>query len=515
MARTDTRNESEENSWPRALAALFVAFIAILLIYRDTALSMVEVWARSETFTHGFLVPPISLWLVWRIRKRLALLTPRPNAWFGLVPLCAGFFWLLAELAAVGVVSQFALVTILVFCVPAVLGMHVARRIAFPLAFLYFAVPFGEFAMPFFMEWTAKITVIGLRMSGIPVYQEGLQFVIPSGKWSVVEACSGIRYLIASVTVGTLFAYLSYRSFTRRFLFVIVSFLVPIIANWVRAYMIVMLGHLSGNKLAAGVDHLIYGWVFFGIVMVVMFWMGARWREDESPIVASTDLDSADFGRTVVGWSVAVTGVVLLLTATVWPLVEWQLGRELPPDVARVEPLAEIAGWNASEQPIAEWSPRFDNPSASFRSGFTANGRRVGLLIAYYRNQNYERKMVSSNNVLVASNDPQWHRVASGAQRVVFGNGRMDVRTAVLSSADSQRLVVWHWYWINGYVTASDVKAKIYSALMRLMGRGDDSAAIFIFATKQTDREEIVLEEFARSAAPSVMDALQRTREIR
>lgn len=103
--------------------------------------------------------------------------------------------------------------------------------------------------MPFFMEWTAKITVICLRMSGIPVYQEGLQFVIPSGNWSVVEACSGIRYLIASVTVGTLFAYLNYRSLKRRLLFVVVSFLVPIIANWARAYIIVMLAISPATSL--------------------------------------------------------------------------------------------------------------------------------------------------------------------------------------------------------------------------------------------------------------------------
>lgn len=61
---------------------------------------------------------------------------PWPNAWFVLVPVATGFIWVLAELAAVGVVSQFALVTMLVFLVPAVLGMPVARRIAFPLAFL-------------------------------------------------------------------------------------------------------------------------------------------------------------------------------------------------------------------------------------------------------------------------------------------------------------------------------------------------------------------------------------------
>ena len=517
MTQTSPSDGSRRNAWPMALVILVVALAAILFVYRDTALSMVEIWARSETFTHGFLVPPIALWLIWRIRKDLAPITPRPNAWFVLVPVAAGFCWLLAELAAVGVVSQFALITMLVFSVPAVLGTAVARRIVFPLAFLYFAVPFGEFAMPFFMEWTAKITVVGLRMSGIPVYREGLQFVIPSGNWSVVEACSGIRYLIASVTVGTLFAYLSYRSLKRRLLFVAVSFVVPIIANWMRAYMIVMLGHLSGNKLAAGVDHLIYGWVFFGIVMMLMFWIGSRWQEDEAPVMAPGSSDSTIFQRHGAALSIVYSGAAFILAAAFWPLAEWQLGHGLTPVVARVEPVAPIAGWTVSDSAFADWSPRFENPSASLHSFYVSEGRQVGLHIAYYRNQDYERKMVGSNNVLVASKDEQWKHVAGGGRRTLWGAEPIEVRTAELSSTSSpQRVLVWHWYWINGYLTASDVRAKVYSALMRLAGRGDDSAAIFIFAPKaEGEGGEAALEHFAKSAAPFVMDSLHRTREIR
>ena len=138
----------------------------------------------------------------------------------------------------------------------------------FPLAFLFFAAPVGEFLMPWLMARTADFTVFALRLSGIPVYREGLHFIIPSGSWSIVEACSGVRYLIASLMAGTLFAYFNYRSLRRRLLFVVVALLVPIVANWLRAYFIVLFGHLSDNKLAVAADHLIYGWVFFGVVII-------------------------------------------------------------------------------------------------------------------------------------------------------------------------------------------------------------------------------------------------------
>jgi exosortase A len=264
---------------PLLLTALILCWV--FLLYWKTAWSMAATWERSETFAHGFLVLPIVLWLIWRRRESLAEECPSPSrraAW-ALFPL--GLAWGLGDLAAANALAQLAFVGLLAGSVAAVLGRRVARKLAFPLGFLAFAVPMGEFLIPLLMDWTARATVLGLRLSGVPVYREGLDFVIPSGNWSVVEACSGIRYLIASVMVGTLFAYVNFRSLKRRLAFIALSVAVPILANWVRAYGIVMLGHLSGNRLATGVDHLVYGWLFFGLVVTLLLFIGSRWAEGE------------------------------------------------------------------------------------------------------------------------------------------------------------------------------------------------------------------------------------------
>ncbi|MEO6748195.1 MAG: exosortase A, partial [Casimicrobiaceae bacterium] len=267
---------SARAAWRHALPALVLVIVWILACYASTAMGMVRTWSNSETFTHGFVVPPIVLWLIWRRRADLAQLVPQPALW-GLAPLAiAGLAWLAGRLGEVNALAQLAMTAMIVLAVPAVLGVRIARRLMFPLAFLFFAVPIGEFMLPQMMLWTADFTVAALRLSGIPVYREGQQFVIPSGNWSVVEACSGIRYLIASVMVGVLFAYLNYRSYRRRLLFIGVAILVPLVANWVRAYLIVLIGHLSSNRLATGVDHLVYGWLFFGVVILLMFAIGAR-----------------------------------------------------------------------------------------------------------------------------------------------------------------------------------------------------------------------------------------------
>jgi exosortase len=128
-------------------------------------------------------------------------------------------------------------------------------------------VPVGEALIPYLIDYTAAFTVAALRVSGVPVLQEGNLLTLPNSQWSVVEACSGLRYLIACVTIGLLFAYLTYRSWTRRVLFIALSVAVPIAANWIRAYLIVFIGYTSDMQLAVGVDHLIYGWIFYALVM--------------------------------------------------------------------------------------------------------------------------------------------------------------------------------------------------------------------------------------------------------
>ena len=497
--------------WRRALFALVIPLLAILVFYRETALAMVEIWSKSETFTHGFLVPPISLWLIWRIRHDVARLTPRPNFWILVLLVGAGSAWLLGELAAVGVVAQFALASMLVLSVPAVLGVQVARAMTFPLAFLFFAVPFGEFAMPQMMEWTASFTIFALRLTGIPVFREGLQFVIPSGHWSVVEACSGVRYLIASFVVGTLFAYLTYQSPKRRVIFALVSLLVPLVANWLRAYMIVMLGHLSGNKLAVGVDHLIYGWVFFGVVIMLMFWIGSRWREDvRVPDRSTSTVQILNSRQRLIPLPVAT--VTAIVVVGMWPLAEWKIDRNLLPPLTQVESLEPVSRWEVSEG-FTDWLPSFESPSAVLQASYAIENRTVGLYIGYYRNQDKKAKLVSSNNVVVTSGDPIWAKRTSGLRRIDIGQHSLEVRAVRLRSGDGRRLLVWQWYWINGYLTSNDYIAKAYTALTRLAGQGDDSAVIFVFAPE--DQGETTLETFVKASAPSIESALNRTRERR
>jgi len=517
-------NPAPGTAWRRSVPALLVLLATVLLLYRDTFWGMAQIWLRSETFTHGLFVLPISLWLIWRSRATLQPLQPStaPSVLIAMVAVVA--VWLLGELVSVNAVTQLGAVALLVLSVFLVLGWRVSGAMLFPLGFLFFAVPVGEFLMPQFMEWTADFTVLALRLSGIPVYREGLQFVIPSGHWSVVEACSGIRYLIASLVVGTLFAYLNYRSNWRRWVFVGVSILVPVVANWLRAYLIVMLGHLSGNALATGADHLVYGWAFFGVVMLLMFMIGARWREDELPpeaqrVVPTTVGALPVATRSAAFWAMAASGLLVVSLPHLWL---YQLNQQQNTAAVALQlPPSFGSAWTRGGSGFVSIEPSFKNPSAQTAAVYTSAGESVGMHVSYYRAQDAQRKLVTSQNMVVASEDKRWAMVDGRTETVSMADGStlpvrgMELRRIEnLGTATEQNLLVWQLYWVDGVWTASDFKAKLFGARQRLLGRGDDAAIVLLYAPRGSqDQGRARLEKFMAQEGQAIAQWLSQVRE--
>jgi exosortase A len=510
--------------WRSPLLACGLAVAALLVMFAPTFGAMVTIWSRSDTFAHGYLVAPISLWLIWRLKDPLAQLTPKPALrWVGVLVACA-VMWLLGDVAGVNAMTQLAAVGMLVSALVAVLGTTVARAIAFPLAFLFFMVPIGDFLMPVLMARTADVTVWVIKAVGIPVYRDGLQFVIPSGTWSVVEACSGVRYLIASFMVGSLFAYLNYSSTKRRIVFAIVSLIVPVVANWGRAVMIVMLGHFSGNTLAVGVDHLIYGWVFFGVVVMVMFAIGARWSEPEVlPALPGSRGDAALVrpAPALVAWLPVLAAVVV---SGLFP--RWAAHRLTDQGVETPLVLTAPAldGMPQTTTDI-DYRPSFQQPTASVEQayGSAAGTGPVTLHVAYYRRQAYGHKLVASSNMMVKSDDPRWHRTASGEHEVQVAGAPVNLRTAEIRGgsvagalSDTPRLHVRQVLWVDGHLTASDSQAVLRGLQSQFAARGDDAAAITWFVqSADPTAAQVVLDRFAQTQLPAIGRWLAQARASR
>lgn len=498
---------------PAALAALLLALAAVLVLHHATLLSMLHIWWRSATFAHGFLILPVSVWLAWRRRAALRQLAEadqatRPSG-AGLLLLGAlGAAWLLAELANVQVMQQLAVVAMLPACVLAVLGWRALALLAFPLAYLFLCVPFGAVLIAPLIDLTAGFTVTTLQWSGVPVYREGSYFSLPSGNWSVVEACSGLRYLIASLALGVLFAHLHFQHAGKRAAIVAVALLLPILANGVRAYLIVMLGHYSDMRLAVGVDHLIYGWLFFGLVALLLFLASNRWRDTHAPVclVAAPPASRCHWQT---GKANTLAALLCLPLCALWPALAQAIGRQqasamTEPPALQVGP---VSGWQRLAPPSWAWrAPLAGKPRELIASQAGELGA-VQLQLAWYGHQTRSSELLSH---LDQPYGPHSLLLDSRTRRVALPAGSLQVRESLLARP-SHRLLVWRFYRQSGVTTANGALVKLLLARGKLLGSRQDGAVVIVSAPYEelAAPPRALLQAYLHAALPSIVQAIE------
>ena len=260
-------------------AAMSAGLLAWTVLFLPKCRAAVGVWRASDTYGHCFLILPMSLYLAWDRWSAIAGLSPRPVPALALVALPTAAVWFAAERLGLMEGRQLAALAALELIFLAVLGWRLFRALMAPLLFLIFLVPFGAFITPSLQIFTARFVVGGLNTIGIANYATDLTIEIAAGVFYVAEACAGLRFLIAAVAFGVFYALLNYRSPGRRALFVAASVIVPILANGVRALGIVVLGAVLGSADAAAADHVIYGWMFFSLIMLLLIVSGTPFRQ--------------------------------------------------------------------------------------------------------------------------------------------------------------------------------------------------------------------------------------------
>jgi len=494
---------SSLRDWWKTLGLITLVWVAITVLLHPTGLNMAAIWERSETYAHGYVVLPIALWLVWRKRHALMASPVQPDLrLLVLVGACAGL-WLVARLMSVNVVEQYAYVALLISATWLLMGHAATRVMLFPLAFLLLMVPNGDNFLPQLMNITADITVFTLRLWGLPVYREGTFFSLPSGDWSVVEGCSGIRYIISSVTLGVLYAYLTYRTLWKRVAFSIAAFVVPILANGMRAVLIVLIAHYSDMKLALGVDHFIYGWVWFGIVMLVMFAVGNIWRED----TLEEERHAAPPAAHATAW---LPAAVVVAVVALFPWYEGHLGQRtpLPSPLAKV---AAPAGWSVMADPVTPWLPHWQGLDDQRILHIGQGTDRAMIFLGWYGSQRQGAELINFDNQLVRQKDPVWRKPTEVSRSVQIGATQVELRQATVDSMLSgQKLLVWYWNQAGGLSTTSAMRLKLVLGLQKLANQPDPGAVVILVAPyrDQPQEAEAVLQALAQGLLPTLTSSL-------
>jgi len=263
-------------AWRGPLGALALAAALLIAVTAQSWGAMLHQWWNIDTYNHLLLVPFITAWLVGLKEEELAVLTPQPF-WLGLVGVTVALgLWWVGETRGINLIAQAGALAALQAAVVTVLGVRVSLLLALPLAFASFLVPFGDEIIPPLQTVTAEIAIALTHLSGVPARIEGIHIHTPAGLFIVAEACSGVKFLIAMVTLAVLVCFTRFESWSRRAAFLAACIIVPILANGVRAWATIYVAQFIGAEQATGFDHIVYGWIFFAIVLAAL--LGGAWR---------------------------------------------------------------------------------------------------------------------------------------------------------------------------------------------------------------------------------------------
>ncbi|MDT9597753.1 exosortase A [Sphingosinicella rhizophila] len=460
--------------WQHPLLALVGLVVSILLLFSRDAVQMVEIWLTSSTFNHCLLILPIIAWLVWQRLPELRGLVP--TIWTpGLLVVAAGAAgWLLGDAGGVALARHAGLVLMLQGTVVVCLGKAVARGLAFPLFYAVFLIPIGEEIVPLMQNVTAEICMALLALVGIPAHIEGIFISIPSGYFEVAEACSGVKFLVAMVAYGALVANVCFRSWPRRISFMAAAILIPILANGLRAWGTIYVAHLTSIEFAVGFDHVLYGWIFFAIVIVLIMaagWPffdrgpGDRWFDPES---LQPEVPAATSSRRLLQVTMAVLAIGSI--PILWSMA---IAATSTPVAAGDVILPSVRGWERVRADRGRpWQPHFAGADA-LRLGRYRNqkGQEVDLAIAVFARQEEGRELVGFGQGAVAPGGA-WAWTAAG-------KALPDARAERIASFGTIREVVTH-YRVGTILTGSPLAVKLETMKMRLLGGPQRAVAILI-----------------------------------
>lgn len=460
-------------AWRRQGAILVGTAIALLALFWKDSADLARIWWTSTTFGHCLFIGPVIGWLVWQRRADLALL--RPVGWWPGLAMVAtgGLGWFIGDAAGVALARHLGLIIMLQGAALTLLGPQVARGLLFPLAYAFFLVPFGESLEAPLQSATVAMVMPLLALAGVPASVDGVLITIPHGYFEVAEACSGAKFVIAMIAYGTLVAHVAYIAWPRRIAFMAMALIVPVIANGLRAFGTIYAAHLTSVEAATGMDHIIYGWVFFGLVMAAVIAIGWHWfdRDPDAPWFDAAALQRVPSKR-IDG---LIAAALVMTTASAFAGWAAAISAQTVALPTRIS-LPSVPGWTrASPNLAAPWQPYYPAADHVVSGRYVdGQGHSVDLAIAVFGSQREDKELVAFGTGVLREAD-RWVRVA-GLPEVVGGSAM-----GITAPGPVERVVVT-WYQIGSVITASPRVVKLQTLKVKLLGGTPRAVAMHVSA---------------------------------
>lgn len=476
-------------------------FALLLLLYRDTTFYIANLWRNDGTYGFGLLLIPLSAYLVWDRRQRLAVLQPQPGL-SGLAVL-AGVccIWFVASITHIQTVMSVALIMMLAALVWALWGGRFAWAIALPLVYPVLATPAWDPLALVLREPTLFVVSKALRAANVPLLVEAHYITIPSGQFVVEEVCAGLRFFMATLALALAYADMGFYSWRRRIAFVVVALCVSIIFNWVRVFVVVYMGHVTEMQHPWVHDHLSLGWYMFAGMLPLLYVVG-RFMED-TPMrgtAAKSVIPETKPGRPVRLVSIAICAALIGCAA---PLALKQLDAGTP--VAEGSTLTMPRGsgrWTGPHEVRDTWAPVFYGADEEHLVRYDKGSESVFVYVAYYREQSQNKELINVENDIAGG---RWVRQRATSKRLDVGGpaGWRVIETGITAGASQNRLA-WEWYSIGGRFTTDRRLAKLLDAWDRIGARrGSAVVAVAADYDLQQDVARATLRSFVDVIDPA------------
>lgn len=421
----------------RALGAIALVVLGFVLFW-PTTLSLIEQWEDTvrRTYTHGYVIVALSLWLLWRNRSSWAQLELRPSvlAFVGVV--AASIVWLITYRAGVRIAHQALLPAMIFGAFTACYGYAAARRNLLPFAFIYFAIPLWDALNPTLQSASTFAVRMLLRTAGIPAYFSGNTFTLPAGSLEIAGGCSGLHFFIVGVAIAVLYGELNRDSLRIRAQLVVLAALLAMLTNWIRIFIIAIAAHVSDMQhYLVKEEHYSFGWVMFVGTMVMFFLIARRWPVQPEPAV---DPNATSPRTGAIAWNGAAMALASLLVAPAWLMADDNVVAS--EDIPEVMPV-RVAGWSTESLTSGDWQPVFIGADLIQRAAFARDAHTVEGFAALYADQHQGKELVGFNNSVLGE--------SLSVRRLVASAGEGPWMEVEAADWRGDRWLMWYAYRID------------------------------------------------------------------
>lgn len=455
----------------RTLTWGLYAIVAVLIVIAAFATGLWELvfrWHRQEEYSHGFLVPAVTMWMLWARRDAIRASIGRPS-WIGLLlVLVAVALLIFGELSAIFMPSQIGFVVALMGLTLAVGGYSLLRVTFIPIVFLLFAIPLPYFVdsmLSFRLQLiSSELGVFFIDLFRIPVYLQGNIIDLGYYKLQVVEACSGLRYLYPLLCLSFLAAYMFHAPIWQRTIVFLSSIPITIIMNGFRIGMVGVSVDRFGTEAADEVLHAFEGWIIFiacsillaGEIFIFARLSGRRFFDvfylpkGEAVVPREPKARAARYVPVLACLAViCVAGVACQLVSRRPELIP-----ERTAFVAFPSRIDQWQGHVSSLEPQIEYGLGLDD---YILTDYAKPDRKaVNLYVAYYASQ---RKGVSPHSPAVCIPGGGWQ--ITNLERTVYrdSNTEFPINRVVIEQG-SDKQIVYYWFDERGKKIANEWWSK-------------------------------------------------------